>query len=317
VVGILKDYLIGTGGWAYFRVPGLNPLTAYSRVFSFVEVNSTFYNIPLREEVEKWRKIVPPDFRFSVRAHQSITHKYKLRPTRENIEMIADMKQICDTLKSEILHLQTPATLKPTPAFIKDLRDLLGSADTGKLRLALETRAANPRGLPSELVKTMQEHNMVHSVDLSRGEIPAYESDTLYTRLFGKGKHNVYQPTDEELVQIDNKALASKSGRVVMSFHFVRMYKDAARLKTYKQTGKFPNITRSTGLASLEEVLREDAPFPTTKQDLMQGQGWKLFDLTKTEKAHAKDLLMRLPEKTYHDVSEITATLRSSSEEHA
>jgi hypothetical protein len=41
---VLKEYLIGAGGWAYFQVPGVNSLAAYSKVFNFVEVNSTLPN---------------------------------------------------------------------------------------------------------------------------------------------------------------------------------------------------------------------------------------------------------------------------------
>jgi len=310
-VYVLKEFLVGTGGWAYFQIPGLNPLIAYSRLFKFVEVNSTFYHIPSTGEAENWRKLVPPDFKFSVRGHRSMTHRNMLRPTQETLETFEKMKRTCSILEAEILHLQTPPTLQPTKAFADDLRNLLASINLGKLRLALEVRAAKSTNLPLSLLKTMQDHNIVHSVDLSKGENPAYKSDILYTRLFGKGKHNVYQPTDEELVDIDNKASSSKSEKIVMSFHFVRMYKDAARLKTYKQTGKFPNITRSTGLTSLEEVLGEDAKFPATKQELIRSQGWKLFDLTKTERPHTEDLLQKLPDGTYNDINEVTRALYS------
>jgi hypothetical protein len=193
---------------------------------------------------------------------------------------------------------------------VNDFRNFIASANLGKLRVALEIRGAQLFKLPSDLVKTMQDFNVIHSVDLSKGETPAYESDTLYTRLFGKGRHNVYQPTDRELVEIDNKASSGKSEKVAMSFHFVRMYKDAARLKVYKQTGKFPMVTRSTGVSSLEEVLSEDAKFPAKKQELIQSQGWKLFDLTKTERSRAGKFLQGLPEETYTDIGEVTERLK-------
>jgi uncharacterized protein YecE (DUF72 family) len=262
------------------------------------------------EEVEKWRKIVPKDFKFSVRAHRSITHQYKLQPAREAYEALERMKRICNVLHSDILHFQTPATLRPTPAFISNFRNFIASASLGKLRVALEMRGVQPFKLPSDLVKTMQDFNVIHSVDLSKGETPAYESDILYTRLFGKGRHNVYQPTDRELAEIDNKASSGKSEKVAMSFHFVRMYKDAARLKVYKQTGKFPMVTRSTGVSSLEQVLSEDAKFPARKQELIQSQGWKLFDLTKTERTRVGEFLQGLPEGTYTDIGEVTERLR-------
>jgi uncharacterized protein YecE (DUF72 family) len=302
--------LIGTGGWAYFKVPGLRPLTAYSRVFNFVEVNSTFYQIPALKEVERWRRLVPPAFKFSVRAHQSITHKYRLQPSKEAFEAFDSMKQVCSKLEAEIMHLQVPSSLELTKTSIAAFRSLLSSVNLQKLRLALEVRGTRSMQLPSELLKTMQDYNIVHCTDLSSGEMPAYESDILYTRLFGKGQHNVYQPIDEELLEIDKKASSGKSEKIVMSFHFVRMYKDAARLKTYKQSGKFPSITRSTGLASLEEVLSEDARFPSTKQELIRSQGWKIFDLTETERIHVGDLLERLPEGTYDNLSEIVDRLK-------
>lgn len=247
----MRDYLIGTGGWAYFHVPGLHPLVAYSRAFNFVEVNSTFYQLPTMKNVEKWRKLVPSDFEFAVRANRAITHKHKLQPTPEAVETFGEMQRICNVLNADILHLQTPPSLKLNATSISNLRDLVSSVKLGNLRLALEIRGTPSSKLPPALLQVMQDYNMVHSVDLSRDERPAYESDVLYSRLFGKGVHNKYQPTDEELIKIDNEAESGNFRKIVMSFHFIRMYTDAARLKIYKQTGKFPRIAPSTTLTSL------------------------------------------------------------------
>jgi len=82
----LKEYLIGTGGWAYFKIPRIHPLVAYSKAFNFVEANSTFYQIPSLRDVETWRRLVPPDFYFTVRSHSSITHKRQLQLTPETFE---------------------------------------------------------------------------------------------------------------------------------------------------------------------------------------------------------------------------------------
>jgi uncharacterized protein YecE (DUF72 family) len=300
-----KEYLIGTGGWAYFQVPGVNSLTAYSKVFNFVEVNSTFYQIPALSEVERWRSMVPADFQFSVRAHRSITQTYKFRPVQQSVETLEKMREVCRILKAGILHLQILSSIELNRQLANDICQLLSSVDLRNLRVALEVRQAPGQELPLELLKVMLDENMVHCADLSKGEKPAYESDILYTRLFGKGQHNIYQPTDGELVEIDRRASHSKSQKVVMSFHFVRMYKDAARLKMYKQTGKFPTITRSTGISSLEEVLREDAEFPATKQELIRKQGWKLFDMTETARVHVEEALKKLPEGTYGNIAEV------------
>ena len=297
--------MVGTGGWAYFRVPELESLTAYSRIFSFVEVNSTFYQIPQLKEVEKWRRHVPPDFEFSVRAHQSITHRYRLQPVDGAFEAFERMKQICNALDAKVMLLQAPPSFELNKTSIMNFHSLLTSVSLQKLRLAFEIRGARSSQPLPELLKIMQENNIIHCTDLSRAETPAYESDILYTRLFGMGKHNVYQPTDNELIEIDKKASGERSEKIVMSFHFVKMYKDAARFKTYQKTGQFPMVTRSTGLDSLEEVMSEDAKFPSTKQELIRSQGWKIFDLTETQRVRSEDLLEKLPEATYNDLSEV------------
>jgi uncharacterized protein YecE (DUF72 family) len=308
---ILKDYLIGTGGWAYFQIPGLHPLVAYSKAFNFVEVNSTFYKIPPLKQVERWRRIVPQDFQFTVRAHKTITHKHKLQPTAETLAAFEKIRRIGETLDAEIIHLQTPPSLKMDRTSIKSLQNLFSSIEVGKTRITLEIRGVPPSRLPSELIKIMAEYNIIHCVDISRGEMPAYESDILYSRLFGRGYHNIYQPTDNEVKEIDRKATSGNFKKVMLSFHFARMYKDAARLKIYKQTGKFPKITKSTGLSSLEEILKEDARFPATKQELMRSQGWKLFDLAEDKRIQARDFLQILPEKTYDNINEVLGAITS------
>ena len=58
----MTDYLVGTGGWAYFNASQEHKsvLNAYSKVFNFVEVNYTFYEYPDIRRVERWRRTVPP-----------------------------------------------------------------------------------------------------------------------------------------------------------------------------------------------------------------------------------------------------------------
>ena len=305
-----NEYLIGAGGWAYFQVPGLDPLIAYSKAFNFVEVNSTFYEIPSLRLVGSWRRKVPENFNFSVRCHRSITHRFKFKPVKEAFEAIDKMVSICKVLKADILHMQTPPTLKFDEAMVDRLREFLFSASLGSIRIALEVRQAKISALPQSLIRLMRDLNVIHCVDLSREE-PAFHSDILYSRLFGKGIANLYQFTDEELKEIDEKVRKEEHKKVVLCFHGVKMYKDAARFKIYKQTGNFPKVTRGTGLNSLKEVLSEDARFPATKQQLIIRQGWKVIDLTPNKRVHASQLLKKLPEKTFNNVEEVIQALKS------
>jgi len=308
---LLTRFLIGAGGWAYFQVPGLDPLVAYSKAFNFVEVNSTFYETPSLRLVESWRRRVPPHFQFAVRCHRDLTHKHKLEPTEEAYKAFNEMTAICRMLRADILHMQTPPTLSFSKSKIDSIRNFLHTVDLKGVRIAWEVRQAKAEPLPPDLIKLMQDHDVIHCVDISR-EDPAFRSDIMYTRLFGKGFHNIYQFTDEELKEIDEKATREDYETATLCFHGVKMYKDAARYKVYKQTGRFPMVTRSTDLSSLREVLSEDARFPCTKQQLLLHQGWKVIDLTKTKRVHSSEILEKLPEQTYRNVEEVVQRLRNT-----
>lgn len=289
---------IGAGGWSYFKVPGINPLSAYSKAFDFVEVNSTFYSNPSLTTVRSWRRRVPHDFMFSVRCHKDLTHKYYLSPVKENTEILERSLVFCDELRAEILHIQTPPSFNPDEK-IKDIKDLFLSFDPGGVKLAWEIRGK----MGKRTIEFMRDFGIIHCTDISR-EMPALESDILYTRLFGHGMHNLYQFDDDELLNIDSKTKDNMKKDAYITFHGSRMYKDAARLKVYKRSGIFPSVTDSMGLASLRSVIEEDAVFPLTRSKLIEKHGWKVFDLTSHKHLHASFLLEKLPDREYFDIED-------------
>jgi uncharacterized protein YecE (DUF72 family) len=305
----LTKFLIGTGGWAYFQVPNVHPLVAYSRAFNFVEVNSTFYEIPNLKRVESWRRMVPSDFEFSVRCNKELTHNLRFRSVPKTYEILERMVTICRVLKAELLHFQTPPSFQPNKPNEKIISDFFSILNLGKIRPVLEIR--NKDRLDSSWIEALRELDIIHSVDLLNGEVPAYKSDILYTRLFGKGFHNIYQPLDNELREVDRVASQGYHKKAVITMHSNRMFKDAARFLMYKETGDFPMVTRSTGVNSLVEVLKEDARFPSTKEELVLHQGWKIIDLTEEKRVMASYLLDRLPDKTYYDLDEIVKVLEA------
>ena len=165
---------IGAGGWAYFKVPGLDSLAAYSKAYDFVEVNSTFYTTPSLETVRSWRQRVPDDFMFSVRCHKDLTHKYLLSPRKENYEILNQSLRICSELRAEIMHIQTPPTFNPDEN-LKNILDFFSSVDPGNVRLAWEIRGK----VSDRIVNLMHDKGIIHCTDISR-EMPAVDSDMMY-----------------------------------------------------------------------------------------------------------------------------------------
>lgn len=296
----MTNYFIGTGGWAYFNVPNRSSLEAYSKIFNFVEVNYTFYEYPDVMMVERWRNIVGTDFTFTVRCHQDLTHRIGLRPVAEAYSVFYRMMDICRILDAPFLHLETSARYVFDAANVRQIEEFFSTIDLKGVRLTWEIRSP----ITENLVRIMQDFNIVHCVDLSREE-PAFKLNIVYTRLFGKGKHNIYQFTDEELVGIDQKILDSEAKTAILSYHGARMNTDAARFMVYKKKGNFPTVTSYIGIDSAREVLAEDIRVPSSKSELIEHQGWKVIDLTPQKRVHLSDVLSKIPDKIYYSLEEV------------
>lgn len=57
----------------------------YSTLFNSLEVNSSFYKVPMCSTFEKWSADVPENFRFSIKLWKEITHAKNLSFTAEQV----------------------------------------------------------------------------------------------------------------------------------------------------------------------------------------------------------------------------------------
>ena len=304
----MQEAWIGAGGWGYFRAGTGPPLREYSRGFRFVEVNTTFYRHPSLVDARRWRRSVPEGFRFALKGHRAITHGERFRSTRKALSAIVRDAAIANVLRADIILLETPRDLPFEAAEVHALREF-AAAVGGRVRLALEARAHAGRALPASLSAGLRDVGGIDVVDLSRGSRPRVESDTLYTRLLGKGAHNVWEFSDEELREIDAAARSQESNRMMFAFHGVRMYKDAARFVEFGRTGHSPPATKGRGLEGLREVLAPDARFPATREELLEGHGWKVIAAEGRGNIHASELLGRLPPRRFGSLSDMIAQL--------
>lgn len=60
-------------------------LPLYSKSFSTVEIDSTFYRIPSPRTVQQWKERTPEGFTFAVKVPQSITHEKVLVDAEGNL----------------------------------------------------------------------------------------------------------------------------------------------------------------------------------------------------------------------------------------
>jgi len=90
----VSEVRVGTSGWSYpewvgrFYPNGTSTarmLDFYSRRFNAVEAHSTYRRLPTAAGVEHWCGQVAPEFRFSPKAHLSITHRRDLDGVEERV----------------------------------------------------------------------------------------------------------------------------------------------------------------------------------------------------------------------------------------
>jgi uncharacterized protein YecE (DUF72 family) len=295
------EALVGAGGWGYFA----GGLEAYARGFRFVELNASFYRPVPEGYARRWRSSVPDDFVFAVKANRVITHSNRIRASEGARKAFAHDLRIARILKSPFVVLETPAEVRFTAEEVAGLRELAQMAPAG-IRIGLEARAYRQGDLPEALRRVMENQRILDVVDLSQAQ-PRVADDDVYARLFGPGRSNVYQFDDHEMREIDRSS--GDSVRAAFAFHGVRMYSDAARFLTFKRTGRFPPATSAKGIASLAEVLRPDARFPASRDELERDHGWKVIDLDDRTRAHALRLIETLPSRRFDNLEEMLSEI--------
>jgi len=283
----------------------------YYEVFRLVEMNRTFYVYPRISTVEGWREKAPKNFEFTVKAHQEISHKFKLKLEERCVEAFERMKEICKILKARILLVQTPGSLRPDK--LQDAREFFSKIDRGGLTVVWETRgpAWDEPKVREKLSAMLRELDVPHVTDPFK-TTPAYTSNIVYFRLHGRGERMYYyQYTNEELrrLYVTAKQLVDEGKEVYVLFNNLAMFDDAYRFWRYLETGEFPSVTGTAGIESVRVVI-EKIRYPVQKNTLIKKVGWKLIELEAGRQIRLGELLENIPSKSYGDVEEVLKEVR-------
>lgn len=86
-------------------------LPYYSQIFDYVEIDSTFYNIPSEQMVKNWNRRTPDNFRFTAKFPNILTHDKKFKNKENYLELFYKRME---SLKEKILALliQLPPSYK-------------------------------------------------------------------------------------------------------------------------------------------------------------------------------------------------------------
>lgn len=129
----MADLKIGCSGFLYehwrknFYPNDLSKsywLEYYSRHFSTVELNVTFYKLPDRETFLKWYYSTPEDFVFSLKGSRFITHIKKLKDCAEPVDAFFSRATLLKEKLGAILW-QLPPTFAADIERLKDFLEML------------------------------------------------------------------------------------------------------------------------------------------------------------------------------------------------
>ncbi|MDB4949879.1 MAG: hypothetical protein JWM27_2528 [Gemmatimonadetes bacterium] len=157
--------LLGTQGWNYadwvggFYPAGTRPadfLSTYARAFRAVEVDSTFYAVPVAKTVRGWAERTPPGFTFALKMPQEATHERRLVDAEDVTERFFDVaRELGEKLGPVLLQMGPDFGPDELPALARFLPRV--PAD---VRAAVEVRHAgwNGPGMLDALRVLLQEH---------------------------------------------------------------------------------------------------------------------------------------------------------------
>ncbi|WP_028970516.1 DUF72 domain-containing protein [Sphingomonas sp. URHD0057] len=115
---------VGCSGWVYrhwkgsFYPEGLPQkrwFERYASEFDTVEINASFYRLPLASTFDKWHDQAPPGFRYAVKANRFITHMKKLKDCEEALDTFVDLAQRLKSYLGPILYQLPPSLHKDLP----------------------------------------------------------------------------------------------------------------------------------------------------------------------------------------------------------
>ena len=227
-------------------------LARYVKLFRVVEVQQTFYQPPAARTLEKWRAQVPPEFEFTLKAWQLITHEstsptYRrlreplseqekreagaFRPTAPVLRAWGRSLEAARILRSRAILLQCPARFGPTRENKENLRSFIPNIRSDTRVGPQQEHIAlvwEPRGewKLEEVAELCAELGLVHGVDPLQ-QMPA-TAGLGYFRLHGRTGYR-YRYSDAELEELRVRTGAFSPCYVF--FNNLSMREDAQRFQ--------------------------------------------------------------------------------------
>ena len=262
---VLNMVYIGTCGYGDYR-PGANwkerydsKIQAYADRYSVLELNKTFYSLPMEKTASRWREEAGEELKISVKAWMAVTHptnspvwrKRKDKLDEQQLEEFGNLRwnqsvrdawqktlRTAEALNARAILVQTPGKFGYSEENEETVRNFFsqvaGEASKAHLRFAWE-----PRGDWVEhrevLSSIFEDFGVIHVTDILRRP-PLSGDDLAYVRLHGLNEREFnyrYDYSRDQLERLADTLLETEQthGEVYCLFNNDHMYENADTLK--------------------------------------------------------------------------------------
>jgi len=190
---------VGTSGYAYKewkssfypeKISDKEMLAFYAKQFSTVEINYSFYRMPIESALQKWAAEVPEGFRFALKANQRISHIQRLRNCESTLKRFLEVASVLiegDHLGPILVQL--PPNFKFDAPLLEDFLSLRPTA----FSFAFEVRHAS--WYKDETYEILRQHQTA----LCLSETEKLEPPTLLTAPFAYVRLRLEEYTKKQL----------------------------------------------------------------------------------------------------------------------
>jgi len=162
-------------------------LSYYATLFNSIEINSSFYKVPMPVTFTKWTHQVPDDFQFTVKLWREITHTRGFAFHPANITAFMRAAASIGSKKGCLLIQLPPSITWSKLDQLQRLLDEVRKADAAPAwRLAVEFRHRSwYREETYRLLDTFRATLVLHDMPASVIRVPTENADFIYLRFHG------------------------------------------------------------------------------------------------------------------------------------
>lgn len=196
-----RKYYVGTMGWSkgwgekyYPKKIKKDRLKYFSREFSSIEINSTFYRLPQKEVFDKWKQDTPSNFVFSVKMNRYLTHVKRLILDKKSLAYLKYFIENSSWLgnKFAVVLIQLPPSFSKNTERLKNfLTECKKEILKKKLRVKTAIEFRHNSWFASEVFSLLKKYKVAlvlvdYPEDLSQKDVIL--TDFVYARIYGDEK---------------------------------------------------------------------------------------------------------------------------------